>query len=416
MRTKDCNLLLLLFILILQYAILSCSGHVQKENSNDPCKLVIDSLSRIPNAPFTLIIKSEILNENRRIYIQLPEDYGRDNKKYPLLVILDGEWLFNLANAHQRYYSYDEVTDIKIPRMIVVGIENTDRDRDYVPTSNSGNDLKFPTAGGADKFLDFVEKELLPVIERKYRVAPHRCLVGWSFSGLFTTYTAISRPELFNMYLCISPAIWWDGDLVYNKIKYVNFNQHEKIVFTLGTKEKGGMVYSSTKRLIDELLINPKKNLDIELIKVQNVGHSWGVATALNLGLQFLYQEYIPEDNLLTENEMYLYYNKISKQWGYSVIPPGKVFINVAYNIWASGKSEEAISLLKKGVKFHRNDSQLCFFLGQMLNAAGRTEEALSFYEKALMVEKSKYVPNIGSLKEFNKVIESVKKSMVDSI
>lgn len=135
------------------------------------------------------------------------------------MIVLDGEWLFHLANANQRYYSYDEVTDQNIPRMIVVGIESTDRDRDYTSTPNSGKDYSFPASGGADKFLEFLETELIPMLDSRYQTAPNRCIVGWSFSGLFLMHAAVKKPDLFNMFLCISPAIWWDNDLIYEKWK-----------------------------------------------------------------------------------------------------------------------------------------------------------------------------------------------------
>jgi hypothetical protein len=165
----------------------------------------------------TLLIHSDVLQENRKIYVQLPEGYERSAEAYPVLYVMDGEWLFDLANAHARYYSYDEVTDITLPRMIVVGIENIDRDRDYTPTPNGGIEYDFPTAGFADNFITFLETELFSLISDRYRTAPLRAIAGWSNSGLFANYVATKNQDLFDMYLCISPAVRWDQDMIYDR-------------------------------------------------------------------------------------------------------------------------------------------------------------------------------------------------------
>ncbi len=123
----------------------------------------VSVIQGMPNPGETVDFYSTVLDETRRIYVQLPEGYSRRDKKYPVLYVLDGEWLFHLASSHARFYSYDEVAGIRIPQVIVVGIENVDRDRDYTPTQNSGVDLVFPTAGEAETFVDFLQNELIPL-------------------------------------------------------------------------------------------------------------------------------------------------------------------------------------------------------------------------------------------------------------
>lgn len=74
--------------------------------------------------------------------------------------------------------------------------------------------MAFPTSGQADRFLDFLEKELIPHIDRNYRTYPHRIIAGWSFGGLLATHALIHRPEIFDAYLAISPSLWWDEELL----------------------------------------------------------------------------------------------------------------------------------------------------------------------------------------------------------
>src|SRR6185503_18883049 len=99
--------------------------------------------------------------------------------------------------------------------LIVVGVTNTDRTRDLSPVKssdkNAAGELQFPTSGGADNFLKFFETELIPEIEKKYRVQPYRILAGHSLGGLFAIHAMIAKPGLFNSYVAVSPALQWEN-------------------------------------------------------------------------------------------------------------------------------------------------------------------------------------------------------------
>src|SRR5204862_917376 len=103
-----------------------------------------------------------------------------------------------------------------------VGITNTDRTRDLTPTKGTMNNpggppFRFPTAGGADNFLKFIETELMPSIESDYRTQPYRVFAGHSFGGLFALHVLMSRPEVFNAYIVVSPTFPWDNDFLMRK-------------------------------------------------------------------------------------------------------------------------------------------------------------------------------------------------------
>jgi hypothetical protein len=81
------------------------------------------------------------------------------------------------------------------------------RSLDYSPTQLEGA----KGTGGAPKFLDVVEKEFIPFMEKNYRVDPgFRALGGSSLGGLFVLYTMFTKTSLFNSYISISPAALWD--------------------------------------------------------------------------------------------------------------------------------------------------------------------------------------------------------------
>jgi tetratricopeptide (TPR) repeat protein len=286
-----------------------------------------------------------------------------------------------------------------------------------VPTTNSGKEKEgyiFPTAGSADNFLKFLETELIPMLDNRYRTAPHRGIVGWSFSGLFSAYAAVTKPDLFNMYLCISPAVWWDNDLIYKKIEDVSFEHPENFVFTLGDGEEGGWVHSSTTRLLKRLEDNPTPNVTVKHIAIPKVGHSWTISSAINLGLQALYSNYIPQNDTIIKNldDIKSYYEELSNQWGYDVTPPGKIFRSLAWYLWGNEKKEQAIKVLRASIAYNSNDSPSIYALGYMLDEQKNLSEALIYYRKALKVEMMKSVPNGINLRTYEEVIAISEKKM----
>jgi predicted alpha/beta superfamily hydrolase len=144
----------------------------------------------IPNA-----IGSSVLGEERSFLVHLPTGYGREQKEYPVLYLLDGEeiHLGDILDAPQ-----DEPED-EIREVICVSVMNTDRTRDMSPIR-----VSFCENPGADQFMDFLGHELIPHIDRNFRNSRFRILCGQSYSSVFALYALLERPSLFNGYMTIS--------------------------------------------------------------------------------------------------------------------------------------------------------------------------------------------------------------------
>lgn len=158
-------------------------------------------------------IDSEILNESRKLLVHLPKDYNPHNPiGYPILIALDGTshdhdvvnaaYVLNFANL--------------LSEIIIIGIPNTNRNRDLTPEylmkDNLANEL-----GEADQFLLFLEKEVIPLIEKKYNISGYRMISGHSRGGLFSFYALLEKPELFDAYFCYSPSFWRNDNLIVTK-------------------------------------------------------------------------------------------------------------------------------------------------------------------------------------------------------
>ncbi len=167
-------------------------------------------------------LHSQVLNEERPYWVYLPGSY-RDNyfapKKYPVLYLLDGYAHFHSASGVVQFMSEGLNGNMEIPEMIIVAIPNTVRTRDLTPTHTTrdekGKEVPgLASSGGGEAFLDFIQKELIPQIEAKYRTMPYRILGGHSFGGLLAMDAFLRRPPIFQAFVAIDPTLQWDQQVI----------------------------------------------------------------------------------------------------------------------------------------------------------------------------------------------------------
>ena len=147
-------------------------------------------------------ISSKRLNEDREITIGLPPSYEKHpNQKYPVLVLLDGDFLFD---AFQGALSYGNYWD-DLPEVIIVGItqnKNNEREDDCAVDDENG----LPTEKG-EAFFEFIGMELLPYIEKKYRTAPFKMIAGLDTTAGFLNCYLYKDVPLFDAYISMSPEL-----------------------------------------------------------------------------------------------------------------------------------------------------------------------------------------------------------------
>ncbi len=156
-------------------------------------------------------IQSDILGEQRRVWVYTPNTGMQDiyaSQRYPVVYLLDGPGHFYSVVGMIKQLSTTNGNTL-CPEMIVVGIENTNRTRDLTPTVSETGPLS-QNSGGGEKFMAFIEKELMPYIEANYPTEPYRMLIGHSLGGLTAINALIHHTEVFNAYISIDPSMWWD--------------------------------------------------------------------------------------------------------------------------------------------------------------------------------------------------------------
>lgn len=121
------------------------------------------------------------------------------NDSFHLVFLLDGNnrSLFDYTVAAKKFIGHNAVDlgDYQTTEAIVVGIEQA-----------SDRWLDFGDSLGSEKFLPFLENEIIPFVKHGYRTIDYKILIGHSLGGRFAINTMLSRPNLFNAVIAASPA------------------------------------------------------------------------------------------------------------------------------------------------------------------------------------------------------------------
>lgn len=233
---------------------------------------------------------SKILNEDRVLNIYLPSSYSMDDAyKYPVIYLLDGskdEDFIHISGLVQ-FGSYSWINMIE--ESIIVGIENIDRKHDFTfPTTVEQDKVDFPTTGGSEDFINFIEKELQPYIESAYKVVDEKTIIGQSLGGLLATEILAKKPDMFDKYIIVSPSLWWDDKSLLD-MEFAAYTEEKSIYITLG--DEGKIMKKDAKALYKKLRKsdNPMKLLEHKYLKEQNHGD------ALHLGVYNAFEAMRPE-------------------------------------------------------------------------------------------------------------------------
>lgn len=348
-----------------------------------------------------ITVHSKVLDEDRTVLVALPKGYSDSKARYPVLYMLDGEFFFYQAAAAVNFLS--ECTYLRthpIPQMIVVGIVNVDRNRDYTPThAPVQGELRYPTSGGAAKFLKFFQSELRPEIDARYRTQPYSVLSGWSFGGLFTVYTYLENPEVFSAYLAISPSLWWEQDSLVERAKDIvgdgSFD-FRPLVLTLGALEGGDMDRSVRRGFIPVLESDRSAALLFTPIEIAEREHYYSPYQAIFDGLRALFQDWaLPQERLSGGLESVQgFYRELSIKVGYEVETPESAYQALVGACISKGDDQAALEIARLAVARFPTSSRAHRTLGVMLMRTGDDAGARARFELAIAVEKQLTEPD----------------------
>ncbi|MGC4101877.1 alpha/beta hydrolase [Ferruginibacter sp.] len=246
----------------------------------------------IPGSEVRTITSNIVAGQQYELHILLPGGYANSTKKYPVVYLMDSQWDFPVVKSiyGQQYF------DGFIPELIVVGVTwggvkpNPDslRARDYTPT----NEARLPQSGAADKFLDFMKKELFPFMNTNYKVdESNRTLMGCSLGGLFTLYTLFTHTDMFTGYAAASPAVGWDNEVLYKYEKIFTAKKQEKqlrVYMTVGDVERSRPVF---EKFAAAMQAQHYSNVSLRSKVLENTGHSGTKSETYSRGLQYVFEK-----------------------------------------------------------------------------------------------------------------------------
>ena len=221
------------------------------------------------------VIQSEALSEERTLNIYLPSGYSPDSAaNYPVIYLLDGsahEDFLHIAGLVQFMNMYE-----LLPKSIVVGIANVDRYRDFTHPTTDPEDLKaLPAGGGSEKFINFLEKELQPFIEKNYKTNGQKTIIGQSMGGLLATEILLKKPYLFDDYIIVSPSLWWDKQSLVNQADAIfkaNMDLKKKVFVSLGKEHP--VMHEVADKLVDAIKNSGNENITLFYEPILDEGHA----------------------------------------------------------------------------------------------------------------------------------------------
>ncbi|WP_234571565.1 alpha/beta hydrolase-fold protein [Rhodohalobacter sp. 614A] len=354
---------------------------------------------------------SKFLDEEREYWVHLPDSYEDTTyapQDYPVLYVLDGDKQFHLLTGIQNFLS--EGLYASIPEMIVVGILNTHRSRDFTPTHSKshhpeiGGQFTFPDSGGGDTFLDFIEKELVPEINQNYRTNKYKIFVGHSFGGLLVLYTLLTRSNLFNAFISIDPSIWWDDYFVLDRSKQLlsekNF-EGKTLYLAQSPFGSSNRAPEESLEFRDQLQKNTINGLRWKFRYFEEENHGTIPLPAEHHGLRFIFDGYRTDVKTAAEDpEMVIdSFKKLSKKLGVKIHPPEYLVDGLGDFCLKYGETSNALKFFKINQEIYPESPHAFLQLGNYYSQTGAPEKAIQAYKQALELD-STYQPVIEKLKK----------------
>jgi uncharacterized protein len=239
-------------------------------------------------------LDSKIVGDRYLIQTYIPDQKTVPIDSLPIVFVLDADMSFGLVYDIVRWLQWGR----EIPYVAVVGISYgtgqkdwwAKRSRDF---SESKDATKlwgdWPLAGGAANFKSFIEKELFQFLETEYNLkGDSRTIIGLSFGGLFCADILFSKPELFNNYVILGPALLWnDKEIFKQESKFAeNHSAVNANVFTAIGKLDDEDIKKPWSEFVDQIKSRNYKGLTLNTWIIEDETHLSMLPVSLTRGLK----------------------------------------------------------------------------------------------------------------------------------
>lgn len=253
----------------------------------------------IPNSQVRVL---PVTREGRhyQLYIGLPASYGTDaTRRYPVVYVTDGYWDFAKITSIGGGLVYDRV----VPDFITVAFGYAGVNPNYAdlrrwelspaPVGDNGE-----ASGHAADFRNTLEKTIIPMIDAEYRTDPHyRVMAGTSLGGLFTLYTMFTKPDLFQAYIAVTPAVTVGNDWLFkyeDDFAKANRPLKTRLYMTVGGNESPGYL-NGVIRFNQRLAQRKRAGFVYDFRIVEGERHGGVPFESYTRGLRFAFEPIAPE-------------------------------------------------------------------------------------------------------------------------
>lgn len=353
-------------------------------------------------------IDSKNLKAKRTMDVSLPVNYAETaaDITYPLIVVLDGELLFNSVAS----YAQLQAMNSQMPEAIVVGIPNapdTRRDMTPKPLGRNGEPLWF--GGQEGSYLSFIQHEVLPLIEKNYRVADFKILIGLSPSANFSLHSFWRQPNLFSGYIAINGADFnaagYQGESVFAKVIKSVKQQEQNKRYLYISMPKGGVtrnphILEKYNKLSDELTPYLNKQIDFKWEVIDKKSYA-AVLPAIMSGLELIfpadewdpsYSNFVSKEPGETLANIKTYYATLSNKYGFTTLPKGERFYNrnrlkrIVYVLINEQRYTEAEAVLNYWLSLYPLSANAYDTFADLYRAQGNKGLELQYRAKTLKV------------------------------
>jgi predicted alpha/beta superfamily hydrolase len=333
-------------------------------------------------------IHSDALQEDRPILVHLPEDYNSTETYYPVVYLLNGDFLPRFLNTAA---SIELLSDMgQIPNMIIIGIADINHWRDWFPFELRGQ------GGGADNMLRFFGEELIPNVNKLYRTVPYNILMGGSNTAMFTIYTLLVKPEFFNAYVAVSPMLGWNFDFFKDLINITfsnNFSQPKFLYLTYGTEDYP-QVIDSTQEFTQILKEKASPNSLIWDLKIlQDQGHvplPWVYNSLISIFPDWKLPQKKKEEGF---EGIKHFYNELTNKYGFEAKIPEEILTDLVFELMVKEKLEKSIEAGEVLLSIYPSSSRGHYLLGVVYQKNGNQNQAIKLYRKSLELDPTAVQP-----------------------
>ncbi len=321
-------------------------------------------------------LQSKVLNKTIPLSIHLPTNYDSSKKTYPVMYMLGSDYRARFAMLAS---TLDYMGEGQIPEMILIGIDLPEGNGILLPTREN-KDTAIP-----DNYIDFLETELIPHVDNKYRTALFRVLYGASNSGFFSVYTLLNNPLLFNGYFASSPSIMHIPEVLRQKIE-------SGPIQTLGQNRWLHIIYSDDEGLNDivsefsgAIEEHKPESFTYKVDELVNQGHV--PAIDFTMFLLALYPDFNPIQNLDSLDKVIEHFEMLSKRYGYEILPPVSVLMDLGFDMILSKNLVVAEEIYQYSLQVYPEGKILYVGMGIVRRNQGQLENARLMFEKALTID-----------------------------